>query len=143
MNEQRRMGGSFAPPLSDELLDRYESLAEGAGGEVGDAMASLCAMCRAWWNLPDNDGPSTPHPVGSFEFQGKKLVADVVAMRQEDIDALWDLVPWPYECQAIQSLFDTLPTGSELRTPAFHLLWHAIELSKDREPITTDKLRAV
>jgi hypothetical protein len=32
------------------------------------------------------------------------------------------------------------PAAKALRDAAFHLLWHAVELSQDREPITTDQL---
>jgi hypothetical protein len=41
-------------------------------------------------------------------------------------------------------LLDTLPSDTpsqkSLRDAAFHLLWHVVELDKDREPITADKL---
>jgi hypothetical protein len=34
----------------------------------------------------------------------------------------------------------TDPAAYELRNAAFHLLWHAMELTRDREPLTADKL---
>jgi hypothetical protein len=60
-----------------------------------------------------------------------------------------------HECQAYRKLFEALPTGRQnadgsgpivdqaacdLRNAAFHLLWHAMEITLDREPLTNDKL---
>jgi hypothetical protein len=51
------------------------------------------------------------------------------------------VVPWRYEIEAMQRLFDGIdPAEKELRDAAFHLLWFVTELERDREPVTNDKL---
>jgi hypothetical protein len=65
-------------------------------------------------------------------------VGKIIPLEKEEIERIWDVVPWPKECDVIGECFDKL-TG-ELRNAAFHLLWYARELAIDREPITNDKL---
>jgi hypothetical protein len=127
-----RVGGSFAPPLTDETLARYRAVIDGLDerSPVRGAMADLLACAAAWWAQPESTGAGRPHGSGR---------GTVVSLDPAVADALWDAVPWPHECDAMQALFDGLAPG-EVRDAAFHLLWFAKELTQDREPISADKL---
>ncbi len=128
----QRVGGSFAPPLTDELLDKYEDLADQKGGPIGEAMLSLAACCRKWWNLPDSEGLNqSAHPSG---------VGMIIPLDDHIKKVLDEHIPWEHELTAMQNLFDELP-NNEVRNAAFHLLWHVKELNLDREPITNDLLQ--
>lgn len=135
MRRQQRIGGSFAPPLTDELIERYRATIEAlSASPVRDAMRQCLACCERWWGLPDSVGTETRnHPSG---------VGRIVDLEPAIAEALWDHIPWDHEIEAIQSLFDAIDPGSsrELRNAAFHLLWHVKELNLDREPLTADKL---
>ncbi len=135
MAKASRIGGSFAPPLTDEKLTSYESLAASASPEVKDAMGTCLACVKKWWGLPYS-GPagSTPHPSG---------IGTIVPLDEPIAAALEPSIPWKHEIAAIQGLFDSIPAShKELRNAAFHLLWHVIELDLDREPITADLVKA-
>ena len=131
-----RVGGSFAPPLTDDLIQVYQDLIDGLDcpSPVYDAMAKLMACVRQWWDLPESspDG-SQPHPSGS---------GVIVPLDSPIASALWEAIPWKHELDGMQALFDAIPAGTEkaLRDAAFHLLWHVKELDLDREPITSEKL---
>lgn len=127
-----RLGGSFAPPLTDETLDRYRAMIDGldAKSPVRYAMGELLKCAEAWWEQPESTGKGTPHGSGR---------GFIVGLSPEVADAIEDAVPWSHECDAMQALFDNLAAG-EVRDAAFHLLWFAKELTQDREPITADKL---
>lgn len=133
----QRIGGTFAPPLTDELLDKYEDLADEIEGPVAEAMMTLAKCCRKWWNLPDSEGlvGRKDHPSG---------VGTIIPLDEKIQKDLYDLIPWDHELAAIQSLFDNMPSETpedkEYRNAAFHLLWHVKELNLDREPITNDLL---
>lgn len=130
-----RIGGSFAPPLPPERLRAYRDLADNpeTPPPVADALRALAAMVEAYHNLPRRArAAATPHPSG---------LGQIVLLAQEEVQALWQHVPWPHECEGIQTLFDEIPPEKkELRDAAFHLLWMAKELTIDREPLTTDSL---
>lgn len=135
----------FAPPLTDELLDQYAALIDGlpkSQAEIADAMRTCLAACRAWWEIPESR--RTDGPQFKLEHRGLPLTVRVTPLEADQVKQLDATTPWPYECDAIQRLFDGLPSGTAeetvLRNAAFHLLWHAKELSKDREPLTNDKL---
>lgn len=69
--------GSFAPPLTDELLDEYEALVTelssqkdwpvGSGtAEIVKYLKLLLNCCRKWWELPESSQEgSRPHPCGT------------------------------------------------------------------------------
>lgn len=134
----------FAPPLTDETLARYRGLVGQYAGpaEVKDALASLLACVAAWWELPESK--PTDAPKLAIKHRGKDITVPVVPLEPEYVKALDPVTPWMREIDTLSNggdtgLFDTLPAG-ELRDAAFHLLWHAKELTLDREPLTMDKL---
>jgi len=130
-----RVGGSFAPPLTDELLMKYEALVNDLDPQfpVRDAMVKLLDCCKQWWDLPESVGEGKPHPSGR---------GNIVGLDEPIKKALWDHIPWSHELKAFGVLFDGIDPvkQKELRDAAHHLLWHVVELDLDREPITTDKL---
>ena len=126
-----RIGGSFAPPINSETLAGYKALIPSAPPEVGEVMGKLCEMVEVFQQTPASTLAGSPHPVGRGQ---------IVPLEDAEIKRIWDYVPWEYEIKAYQGLFDELASDSPLRTPCFHLLWYAVELCKDREPITNDKI---
>lgn len=131
----QRIGGSFAPPLTDDLLAKYQTLinAVPAGQQLRDALNDCMACCRKWWDLPESTGEGTPHLSG----RGKVIDLDLPTA-----EALFDHIPWEEELDTFAKLFNEIDPQEkrDLRNAAFHLLWHVKELNMDREPITTDKL---
>ncbi len=156
------IGGSFGPPLSDEKLEEYHRRIDALpSSAVKDALNQLLPCCHKWWELPEpNHDVRLAHPSGR---------GTIVPLHAEHKEILDELIPWGHELEAIQRLFDSLPTGAsheefvEVTTPdgkparvrqsvivypeakalrdmAFHLLWHVKELDVGREPLTTDKL---
>lgn len=129
----KRIGGSFAPPLSDELLATYRSIIDQQPPQtrLKDCLETLYRCAVAWWEQPESSGiVSQPHPSG----RGQIIPLDTnIAL------AIWDTTPWMDELEIMKSLFESI-TDKLTRDCAFHLLWHAIELTQDREPITKDKV---
>lgn len=128
------LGGSFAPPIDEAKMDAYAALAATAEPAIKDAMLGLLKMVRAWWELPESTLPGTKH--AAFPR------ATVTQLEEAHVLELWDLVPWQDELDVFAKRFEALdPVGQKpLRDAAFHLLWFGVELCKDREPITADKL---
>lgn len=129
-----RIGGSFAPPLSDSALEAYKGLIQAQDeSPVKDAMNSVLACCEAWWAEPESTGGGQRHPSGT---------GMVVHLDDDVAKRLWNSIPWKEELQMYGSLFEKIDPVSQkdLRNAAFHLLWHASELEMDREPITFDRL---
>jgi hypothetical protein len=124
-------GGSFAHPLTAEKLAKYRELAGEGSPAVKDSVLSLCDMVEAYLALPEPKGAARPHGSGEGRFQD---------LDQEQVEALWQVVPWPHEANAMQRLFDDLPARSPLRDAAFHLVWYAQKLSRDLVPWTKDRL---
>lgn len=137
-----RLGGSFAPPIDAETLAEYRTIAEGAPPELKEPMVELCKMVGVFNETPASRQPGTPHPVGTMlRGDGSVIPAPlVVPLDEAEIKRIWDYVPWDHECEMYRQLFETIPVDSPLRNPAFHLLWYAVELTRDREPMTKDKL---
>ena len=128
-----RIGGSFAPPLTEDRLASYEITINGVeDNAVKEAMLEMQRCVRRWWELPLSSG------VGSFEHPLQ--IATVVPLDQPIADNLDPLIPWPHQLDATQALFDKLPEGT-VRNVAFHLLWFVKELDMGREPITSDLIR--
>lgn len=133
---KQRIGGCFAPPLTDEILTKYRQLinAVPAKTQLREALEDCFSCCGKWWELPEStNGKGSPH------LSGKGVMLDL----DDNIKAdLWDHIPWDEEIATFDKLFDGIsPTSQrDLRNAAYHLLWHVRELNLDREPITTDKI---
>jgi len=118
-------GGSFAPPIGDEKLARCREIAETAAAEMKEPLLKLVKMLEVFFETPSTSSEK---------------------LSPEECARIWEYVPWEHELQGIQKLFDTLPNGPKgspewkLRDAAFHLLWYAYHLTKDLEPMTTDRL---
>jgi endonuclease III len=130
MTKQPRFGGSFAPPLSQEKLAAYKVLASNAPPRIKDAMNELIVMVSKFKETPDSTLSAQLHPSGA---------AMVVPLEKQEVDRIWDFVPWDDELATMNKVFESIPKG-ELRNAAYHLLWFGRELCNDREPLTTDKL---
>ena len=131
------IGGSFAPPLSDAILASYRQQIEALPerSQLREALAVLHNCAAQWWEQPDSTGDGKPHLTGR---------AIVVPLDTAIAEALWDHIPWDDELEIFAKLFDAISneTDKPLRDLAHHLLWHAVELALDREPLTADKVRA-
>lgn len=128
------VGGSFAPPLDTDKLTRYRELADAAvSSQVREVLHKLCDMVEKFWETPSSSLSGVAHP------SGRGLV---VKLEDDEIKRIWDYVPYDKENKMYAELFDTIDakTDKELRDAAFHLLWFAVELEKDREPLTNDML---
>lgn len=132
---QPRIGGSFAPPLSDAKLAEYAAMVDSLPpSPVKDHMATLLHCCNQWWELPESNGTRVrAHPVG---------VGTIVDLHPEIMSKLEPHIPWMEELDMMAGVFEAISaeTHKPLRDAAFHLLWHAKELCLDREPLTADKL---
>jgi hypothetical protein len=132
---QGRIGGSFAPPLTDELLVHYEAMLSTLDpkSQLADAFKICLNCCKQWWEQPESVGPGKPHPVG---------VGTIVDLDAPIAAALWEHIPWDDELNVMGQVFEKIDpiAQRELRNAAHHLLWHAKELVRDREPLTADKL---
>lgn len=123
------IGGSFAPPIDSQKLDQYEALAQDADRRVKEYMLDLVKMLRVFWETGESEESPQKATLGHM----------ITPLEDQEIERIWDVVPWPEECDVIGTVFDQLPNG-ELRNAAYHLLWYARELAADREPTTSDKV---
>lgn len=135
----------FAPPLSDELLNTYQELTRGISGPVADAMLTCLIPVRLWWKLPESKCPGQTLKIFHRTDPNVERVETpikVTPLEEQHKKDLWDSIPWGYEIDAIQKLFDTISpaTNNALRNAAFHLLWYVRELNADREPLTQEAL---
>jgi len=136
-NPPSRVGGTFAPPLDENRLAAYRELAEKADAPVADAMNVLLKMVDAYHERPATKkgkaaAAGTPHPSG---------MGLVVQLPPEEVERIWDAVPWDHELEMYGKLFDGIdPANKALRDAAFHLQWYGRELFLDREPLTADRL---
>lgn len=160
MQPQRKIiGGSFAPPLPVARVAEYREVIErDAPEQLREALLGLCTMMEAFSETPESQEPAAPNPIG---------IGKVQKLEQAEIERLWDLVPWPYEVDALRGECNARIAETEVdadnyrrhaeykargeRMPwhewtptlsyaARHLLWYAKELAEDREPCTADKL---
>lgn len=129
------IGGSFAPPLTNEILSDYKAVIEATDAKtpVGSTLRILLNCVERWWELPISGGERIPHQVDKVTL---------IKLTDEIQQTLWDYIPWDYELKSMGQILDTISpeTQKPLRDMAFHLLWHTVELCLDREPITTDQL---
>lgn len=133
-------GGSFAPKLTEDMLDGYKELIEDIDptaakhyGPVKDQMTRLAKMVEVFHETPESTRAGTPHPSGR---------GMVVPLAKEEVERIDAHVPWDYEVESLKELFDKIDPveDKELRDAAHHLLWYAVELVKDREPMTLDRV---
>ncbi len=132
---QSHVGGSFAPPLTNELLASYRETVDALPtSPIKDALSALLNCCGVWWELPD--------PVGTAMWQHQSGRGTVVKLQADHAATLDPHIPWAHELESFKALFDAISndTQRDLRNLAFHLLWHVIELDLGREPLTKDKL---
>lgn len=132
----------FAPPLTDELLAQYKiAVAACADLEVKDALVTCLKCVEKWWAVEE----STAKPITwNILRQGQPATFNEIPLTDALIQELWETTPWLSELVRLSNaegtgLFDKLPAGG-FRNMAFHILWHTIEISNDREPITQDKI---
>jgi hypothetical protein len=132
----------FAPVLTDEKLSKYRELVAQVepGSELADGLEKCLACVEAWYALPEST--RTDGAKSALIHQGRLTEVTAVPLENEHVKALWDTTPWTRECEPLKQLFEAISneTHKELRDCAFDLLWHTIEISLDREPLTQDKL---
>lgn len=135
MAKSPRIGGTFAPPLDEPLLTRYEHLTEQGGEKIREAMNKLVKLLRTFWQTPRSRLPGSNHPSGK---------GVIVPLEDSEIKRIWDDVPWMEELTLYGTWFEAIDPirDRDLRNAAFHLLWYATELCLDREPITADQVQA-
>lgn len=133
-SSKKYFGGSFAPPITAEKLASYEALASRCEDrQVKDYVGQLLHMYSVFSQTGQSTEPKTSHPSGVGYKQ---------PLTQQEIDRIWDVVPWKEDLDSIAKVFDRIDAGKNkpLRDAAFHLLWFAYELTADREPLTADRL---
>lgn len=136
----------FAPPLTDDLLRSYRLLADGlpdSQGDVRDAMRECLKAVETWWNLPESSGNHRHDGDLLITHKGQEALVPVVGLSEELKAKLWDSIPWDYEIDSMDKLFEGIDPVADkpLRDAAFHLLWHVKELNLNREPLTQDVLK--
>jgi len=112
-------GGSFAPPLRDELLASYDAQIAALDPKepATDALKTLLACVRAWWEEPESAGNGKPHP-----YFG--AAAPIVALDQPIAERLWDAIPWDHELEAMKPLLDRYEPEAAARNRNKIEAWH-------------------
>ncbi len=125
----------MAPDITTTKLATYRELAATAEPSVKEVMARLCDMVEHFRKTPESKLPGSPV---QFMNAGNKI-AIAVPLEPDEILRIWDHVPYQDEIDVYGARFEKIPQ-SDLRDAAFHLLWFATELTKDREPMTREKV---
>ena len=127
---QATYGGCFPNPLTDEKFAEYEKqIHDLKPSPLKDSLRIVFNCCQRWWEIPESTSEKVwLHPSGK---------GTVIPLNKDE--KLDDLIPWDHELESIKILFDGV-TDVPVRNMCFHLLWHVIELSLGREPLTKDKL---
>lgn len=116
---------SAAPQLTHEDIANYREFAKSAPADVAAAILELANMAKVF--LETEESPDDH-------------------LSPEEIKRIDHVVPYEHECKGMQGLFDALPNGPKdspawnLRKACFHLLFYAVCLSKDLEPLTVARL---
>lgn len=133
MAKADRIGGSFAPAITPEVVAQYRQLATETDPKIQEAIHKLCDMVDRFQETPESTLRGTAHPSG---------VGLMVPLEDHEVQRMDEHIPWDYELKAYGEMFDTIDPlrQKDLRNAAFHLLWMANELYLDREPMTKDKL---
>lgn len=135
ITSRNRGPACYAEPIDEGTLQDYRTAAKSLDptSEVGYHFRALLSMVEKFFETGESSLEGIP-------IEGNREGAVHVPLETEEIDRIWDYVPWSKEIDAIEAAFDTLPNKSDIRKAAFHLSWYARELTADREPITKDKL---
>lgn len=99
MKTAQRMGGSFAPPLSDKTIGEIESQIGKQPARKQDAARTLFKAVTKWWELPESDPGSAR---GRIHASG---VGAIVPLDGAIAATLYDDIPWPDELEAIGKVF--------------------------------------
>lgn len=131
-----------APPLTPEKIAAYRALVPSASEIVADALLRLCGLAEHFQKTPASSLPGSGKSVGL-----------IVPLTETERRRIWDKVPWQNDAERLKygkigddsiddyrKVFRALDAGTLLSNAAWHLLWYALELALDREPITTDRL---
>jgi len=139
-NFRKGVPACFAPPLTAEKLVEFRELKKQADAPVADAMEELIVMVETF--LKTGKSKRDPEVVPMLARKDGKTItkAECVPLEDKEVERIWDVVPWEHEINAMADLFESLPNG-DLRNAAFHLIWYARELVRDREPMTNDTLK--
>jgi hypothetical protein len=116
MRRIQHVGGSFAPPLTDELLANYAELADTAEPEIRDAMLTLHKCAAAWWEQPESTSPGRPHMSGR---------GTIIALDKPIAAALWDLIPWTRELVSMGELFASVQADEVARNSVKLAAWRS------------------
>ena len=89
----RYLGGSFAPPLTDETLESYRRLLfELPASPEKDGIAYVAPSSETWWELPEPQGTlRLEHPFGPI----------VVTLQEDHKVILDELIPWEHELRSL------------------------------------------
>ena len=131
---QSHVGGSFAPPLPAALLAEYRKLVVSQPvTPITESMSSLITMVEQFATHAPSDSAGTAHPSGK---------GTIVPLHPDVVKSIWELVPWQDEINLMGARFEQIDPVNQkpLRDAAFHLLWFAGELTRDRMPMTSDLL---
>jgi hypothetical protein len=90
-----RFGGSFAPPLTDDLLERYEAAAAKAPRMEKETLEGLIQMARTFRETGPSKLKAHPHPAG---------VGTLTKLEQEEVDRIDPVVPWQHEVDALKAM---------------------------------------
>lgn len=112
----RRLGGSFAPPITAEKLQRYRDLAQSATPQVRDIMLRLCDMAAKFQETGPSQQQGIMHPSG---------MALMIPLEQAEIDRIDDVVPWTEECETFQRVFDDIQADVRSRNSKRLEEWHS------------------
>lgn len=101
--KQVRYGGFFAPPLSDEKLEKYRKMVKGLPtSPVKDAITYIFPGGEIWWDLPEPNGTKTePHPANPRML--------IVSLQEDHKEVLDPHIPWDHELQAIGGIGSNQP----------------------------------
>lgn len=140
---------------------------------LSNILKSLLTCVEKWWSLPESSQqPKVYFGGASQSLDGKKIELIEIPLEKAHSEQLYDLIAWDAELEMYKTVIETLPTGTvesalepitlsdgsvrmvskvkvvdqkayDLRNAALHLLWHTIELSKGREPMTLDKVKVL
>ncbi len=125
---------AYAHELTDAELASYLDLANKADAAIKEAMLELYDLVKKWWDIPVSKTPKTPVHVltaaGLLHDHSTHQLLD-----EESMEAMKGLGFQVDTLLMFQKRFENIQDTATCDA-AHHLLWHAIELSQGREPMT-------